>query len=124
VAIKPETAFIQVIHRHLKKQTNPPLIKKLADRFTNGLPDVLYISPSGITLWVEYKVHPRKATPIQRLTLETLMAYRQRIAIITKTPHGSHIFDGTNEYDNNEPWCWILTQLGYPHATAETSRSP
>ena len=121
MATKPETAFIQTVHRRLKKQTNPPLIKKLADRFTNGLPDVLYISPSGITLWVEYKVHPNKTTPIQQLTLEILMAYHQRVAVITKTPNSSQIFDGVYQHDNDKPWDWILDQLGYNHTATTTS---
>ncbi len=122
--IKPETAFIQTVHRQLKKLTPPPLIKKLADRFTNGLPDVLYISPSGVCLWVEYKVAPNKLTALQQTTLETLMTYQQKIATITKTPQGVLIHDGRCTLIDNQPWLWITTQLEYPNATAPTTGPP
>lgn len=49
------------------------------------------------------------------------MAYHQQIAVITKTPTGSHIFDGVHQHDNDKPWDWILDQLEYNHTATTTS---
>jgi len=109
----PETRFIQRIHRRLKQLPNPPLIRKNADRFTQGWPDVLYISPQGTSLWVEYKVHPNKPTPLQQETLTMLYAYHQNIAIITQKPQTCTIYNGQTTFDDAAPWAWITHQLGY-----------
>jgi hypothetical protein len=119
----PETRFIQSVHRRLKQLPEPPIIRKIADRFTQGWPDVLYIGPSGICLWVEYKVHPNKPTALQSETINMLCAYKQKTAIITKTPTSCMIFDGTDHNDNAEPWGWIAHQLGYlDYASTKTRR--
>lgn len=108
MAIKPESAFIQAINRQIRKHPDPPHSIKFADRFTNGLPDTLYIGKSGICLWVEYKVHPNKVTMIQLDTLNKLAAYNQRIAIITKHPTKITINDGINTFEHDKPWQWII----------------
>ena len=118
--IKPESAFIQAIHRRLKKHPQPPHIVKFADRFTTGIPDCLYIGSSGISLWVEYKVAPNKPTALQIETLETLMKFSQKIAIITKFPTKITINDGIQTVEHLKPWDWIVETTGNPHAATET----
>ncbi len=118
----PETRFIQSVHRRLKQLPEPPIIRKIADRFTQGWPDVLYISPSGL-LWVEYKVHPNKATALQLETISMLNRYNQKTAIITKTPTGCTIDHNSTIEATATPWSWITHQLGYhTHADAQTRR--
>lgn len=113
MANNPESLFIQSVHRRLKQLSEPPIIRKLADRFTQGWPDVLYIGVSGQTLWVEYKVHPNKTSPLQKETISTLRKYRQNIAVITKMPTDYAIHNGETNIQHATPWTWIAEQLGY-----------
>lgn len=109
--IKPESAFIKAVNQRLKQHPQPPHIIKFADRFTKGIPDTLYIGVSGISLWVEYKVAPNKATALQLDTLKTLLNYNQKVAIITKHPTKITIHDGINTVETNAPWDWIIETI-------------
>lgn len=109
----PESRFILSIHRRLKRLSPSPIIRKIADRFTQGWPDVLYIGPSGICLWIEYKVAPNKPTLLQQEKLTLLNQYKQKTAIITKMKTNCCIYTQQNCYEIKNPDEWIATQLGY-----------
>jgi hypothetical protein len=110
---KPETAFIQSVHRRLLAVKPAPLILKVANRYTTGWPDVLYISPMGATLWVEYKVWPYKPTTRQQLVMDQLSAHKQNVAVITK--HPTKVITSTNEeLQQDTVHHWILEQLKWP----------
>jgi len=109
---KPETSFIQSIHQKLKKLADPPFIWKIATRFTNGLPDCLYIGKTGCCLWVEYKVYPNIASTLQLHQLAQLLAYNQKVSIITKT--NAIITINTLQgpiITTLTPWLWIADTL-------------
>jgi len=118
----PESRFILSIHRKLKRLSPPPIIRKIADRFTQGWPDVLYIGPSGTCLWVEYKVAPNKPTLLQQEKLTMLNQYQQKTAIITKMGTNCYIFSQKNYYETTNPDEWISTQLGYPYTKTKNSK--
>lgn len=122
--MNPETSFIQAVHRRLKQLPEPPFIYKTADRFTNGIPDVLYIGPNGTPLWVEYKIHPNKVTPIQQVMLDTLHNYQQNAAIFTRMNMDSYTTTIKSKHImrvDEQPWRWIAHQLGYSDATTQTT---
>lgn len=54
---KPETAFIQSIHRHIKPEE--PHHEKQHNEYRGGTADVWY-SGTKADMWVEYKFLPRK----------------------------------------------------------------
>jgi hypothetical protein len=94
---KPETVFIQRIHRHL-----PPTLhkEKLHNSYRGGMADVWY---SGLVndLWVEYKYVeklPRSEeivpnlTPLQRRWLNSRHDEGRNIAVILGTPDGGVIY--------------------------------
>jgi hypothetical protein len=118
----PETLFIQRIHRRLKLLRPPPIIRKLSDRFTRSWPDVLYIGPTGLCLWVEYKVHPNKVTKLQKETLKMLTSYQQKTAIITQQKTTTLIEESGQQQFTDTPWCWITSQLGYYDASTNPRR--
>lgn len=126
--IKPESAFINTIHKKLKQVKPEILIRKISDRFNQGWPDVLYISPFNYKLWIEYKVYPNKLSNMQEHTIIKLVSYNEHVAVITK--HYNQLLNETNyyikDYLNNpnntlktdNPATWILTKLGF---TCESS---
>ncbi len=113
MATNPESRFIQKIHRQLKKLSPAVFIWKTSERFSKGIPDVLYIGPSGSILWVEYKVHPNKPTALQTEMLRNLQSYEQKTAIITEHPTSTLIHAPSGPIITNEPWVWIAHTLGY-----------
>jgi hypothetical protein len=62
VSSKPETTFIQSIHRHLPKEVYR---EKMANPYRGGTPDVWY-SGYKSDLWVEYKFIPKLAISYHR----------------------------------------------------------
>lgn len=59
-----EHGFIQAVHRMLPKEVYK---WKIADRYTAGIPDCMYITDSGRIVFVEYKylkVLPRTLKPL------------------------------------------------------------
>lgn len=115
---KPESVFIESVHRKLKKLNPPVIIKKLADRFTQGWPDVYYIGPFSYNLWVEYKVYPNKLTELQKTIIHNLVNYDEHVAVITKLTNKIAVTDYL-VYPNDtieivDPAQWIATELGYP----------
>jgi len=113
VATNPESRFIQKIHRQLKKLEPAVFIWKTSERFSKGIPDVIYIGPSGIILWVEYKVFPNTPTALQHEMLNNLREYEQKTAIITQHPTTTMIHTPSGPINTNEPWVWIAHTLGY-----------
>ena len=121
--IKPESAFINSVHKKLKQAKPEILIRKISDRFNQGWPDVLYIGPFGYDLWIEYKVHPNKLSKMQEHIIQQLTSYDKQIAVITKwnDPHFNkpryHIVDyQAFPHDSIEvldPATWIMTELGF-----------
>lgn len=115
---KPETIFIESVNKRLKKLKPPPLIKKIADRFTQGWPDVLYIGPFSYNLWVEYKVHPNKLTDIQRNIIQTLTNYDEHVVVITKYNENEatvndYLISPKDQITIVDPAKWIAIELGY-----------
>lgn len=115
---KPESVFIESIHRKLKKLKPPPLIKKIADRFTQGWPDVYYIGPFSYNLWVEYKIHPNKLTDIQKNIIQTLTNYDEHVIVITKYEEHEYaindfLLNPKNQIIVVNPADWIANELGY-----------
>lgn len=94
---KPETTFIQRIHRQLP----PDLHKeKLHNSYRGGMADVWYSGP-GRDLWVEYKYIeklPRSdeivpnLTPLQRRWLNSRHDEGRHVAVILGTPDGGVIY--------------------------------
>ncbi len=115
--IKPETAFINSIHKKLKLAKPSILIRKTSDRFNQGWPDVLYIGPFRKTLWVEYKIYPNKLSKMQEHTIYQLTNYDQHIAVITKHPNEITLTDylvhPTYSIELTDPAKWIMFELGY-----------
>lgn len=111
---KPETAFIAKVHRQLKKYEPAIWMWKIKAGFNNGIPDALYIGATGITLWVEYKVHPNTPTALQLNALKDLTMHQHKTAIITQHPAHStiHPLDAPTLITTT-PWDWIATTLGY-----------
>lgn len=90
---KPETTFIQSIHRHLPKEVYR---EKMANPYRGGTPDVWY-SGNKRDLWVEYKFIPKLAvrvpnkielSELQRLWLEARQAEGRNVAVIVGHPGG------------------------------------
>jgi hypothetical protein len=94
---KPETTFIQRIHKHLP----PDLHKeKLHNAYRGGMADVWYSGP-GRDLWIEYKYIeklPRSdeivpnLTPLQRRWLNSRYDEGRHIAVILGTADGGVIY--------------------------------
>lgn len=115
--IKPETAFINSIHKKLKLAKPSILIRKTSDRFNQGWPDVFYIGPFNYTLWIEYKVHPNKLSKMQEHAIHQLAHYDQHVAVITKYPNKTTVQDYLTNPDNiieiTDPIKWIMIELGF-----------
>lgn len=121
--IKPESVFINSVHKKLKRAKPEILIRKISDRFNQGWPDVLYIGPFNYKLWIEYKVHPNKLSKMQEHTINKLISYNEHVAVITK--HYNQLFNETNYYikdylidpnkniKTNDPTTWIMIKLGF-----------
>lgn len=135
---KPETTFIQGVHKHLKgvyheKNHNP---------YRAGTPDVWYSGASG-DLWVEYKFIPRiprsveilpDITPRQRRWLNNRHDEGRNVAVVLGTPDGGVIY-------RNKDWLtplsmeeligrvvpradvarWIYSQVGASRCPSSTS---
>jgi hypothetical protein len=48
----------------------------------SGIPDGLYISPEGKTLWIEYKDPHGRLSKIQEYRIEQLRKYKQTVWVI------------------------------------------
>ena len=121
-----EHGFVKAVHRAL------PLTVykwKIADRYTNGVPDSWYSGPSG-DLWAEYKFLsrvPRKSftvplTELQRIWLTARHTEGRRTAVIVGSPKGAVILTSPSEWNSKvsvdckwiqikEVAAWITTQL-------------
>lgn len=93
---KPETTFIQSIHRHLPKEVYR---EKMANPYRGGTPDVWYSGYKN-DLWVEYKFIPKLAvrvpnkievSELQRLWLEARQSEGRNVAVIVGHPGGGMV---------------------------------
>lgn len=108
MSTKPETTFIQSVHRHLPsnvyhmKNNNP---------YTGGIPDVWY-SAAKADLWVEYKFLPRvpqrgeisPAKLLSPLQVEWLTGRNKEgrsLAVIVGCPTGGIILRSPVEWTSN-----------------------
>lgn len=110
-----ETAFIESIHRKLKKDAPDVHYVKFALRFVNGWPDAGYFAPNGATLWVEYKIHPNKPTAQQNKTIALLRSLGQKVAIITLRNDLAEVktsLDPNHLITTPHPHLWIINALG------------
>jgi len=65
MAAKPETTFINLVHKHLPASIYR---EKMNNPYRSGTPDVYYEGKGhkrGNVLWVEYKWIPYKISPLQ-----------------------------------------------------------
>lgn len=110
----PERRINEHIH---KKITIPHFYYKISDRFTRGIPDSLIINEDGNQLWVEYKIHPNKLSPLQMHTIDELITHSQTVWVITAKlsdkPHSYTIENmATNEITRTTtPWADITEFL-------------
>lgn len=107
----PEATLKQTIARRLKLLAHPPLVISMSNRFSQGWPDVLYLSHTGQSLWVEYKIHPNKLSAIQTKRITQLLNHRQNVAVITK--HSKHfvVYHNHLHITLTDILPWLVTQL-------------
>lgn len=101
-----EHGFVRSIHRKLPKEVYR---WKVADRFTNGVPDAWYSGPAG-DVWVEYKYIPRtprkayrvEITDLQKKWLMERAIEGRNVAVIVGCPTGAAIFQGAVWVDEQQ----------------------
>ena len=119
-----ESQFIRKIHKLLPKEI---WAWKTADRFTNGIPDSVYVGPKGRTLWVEYKFvqqlgkrHTPRLTQLQKQRLAQLYQAGHDVAVIIGSPHDAvilrdlaweHSADTTQRTSHKALSSWIKGRL-------------
>lgn len=120
-----EAGYTRAIHSKLKP--TPVYAWKIADRFTNGVPDAYYSGPKS-DLWIEYKFlqsPPKRAfTPklsaLQIKWLNDRYDEGRNVAVIVGTPAGGIILSDRDwngkiapraPASNDEVATWIQEQV-------------
>jgi hypothetical protein len=106
-----EHHFVRSVHRRL-----PVTVYrwKVADRYTNGIPDAWYSGALG-DVWVEYKYLPRTPrsafevplTPLQLKWLSEREAEGRNVAVIVGCPKGAAILSAKDCTKKVEVNNWI-----------------
>jgi len=88
---KPETKFIEAVHKELRSKKEYPYVQAMGSMFMNGTPD-RYYEGKGPILWAEYKFIPRaelirkpydvNVTPLQNAWLERAKGNNQKAVVI------------------------------------------
>ena len=84
--MKPETRFIQKVHRRLGPVSDARFRQKM--EAGNGTPDFYYEGELDI-LWVEYKVHPNKPSDKQRKWIARARDHQQPVWVVTELRDGT-----------------------------------
>ena len=109
--VMTEHAFVKRVHRHLPSE----LYRwKVADRYTNGVPDAWYSGPAG-DLWVEYKYLPRTPrrvfTPALSALQKKWLIERHRegrnVAVVVGCPDGALPITAENIEQRIKPTHWL-----------------
>jgi hypothetical protein len=107
-----ETGFRESVVRKVLRVLPSTKHVKFNMRFSNGWPDSGFFAAGGKTLWVEWKVHPNKLSPLQELVIKDLTEKGHKVAVITYhkkeakseiTINGHTFWDMAND--------WIVAQL-------------
>lgn len=106
---KPETLFIQKIHKTLDKKIYR---EKMNNPYRGGTPDVYYELPSGKILWVEYKfidklprAHVLRLSELQKRWLRRAYRNSVPVAVILGWKEGRT----SNGVIFTEPDDWVVT---------------
>lgn len=67
--------------------------RKIKETSKKGFPDRLFISPSGIAIFIEFKATKGKITELQQLTINTLKDYKQLVFIVNSIEQGKEILN-------------------------------
>ena len=79
--MQPEAKVVQQCRKYLVSLGYFPL--NLIDVSPSGMPDALYISPEGKTLWIEYKAAHGRLRDLQKYRIEELTKrYKQTVWVI------------------------------------------
>lgn len=84
--MKPETRFIQKVHRRLGPVTDQRFRQKM--EAGNGTPDFYYEGEIDI-LWVEYKVHPNTPSKNQQRWIARARDHQQPVWVVTELKDGT-----------------------------------
>lgn len=109
MASKPETTFINSVHRKLPKGDAGPWREKMHNPYRAGTADMWYSGRVG-DLWVEYKWIPKlpvrgethivpDLSPLQKAWLRDRHTEGRKIVVVIGYPGGVIVFDSPKDWE-------------------------
>lgn len=110
-----EAALKRKINSTLQRRFPYPLlwIWGITAGINNGIPDTYYLSQTGSSLWIEYKIHPNKLTKLQEHRISHLNTCKQNAILVTYIPTTKQytILQKGEISNTNDIITWIIKEL-------------